>query len=53
MDNPLFLLGGVVLGQIVLLEKCGNLVGAPEAMVDLAVASLAHCRKLNCERIFC
>lgn len=50
MYSSLFVVGGLVLGQIVFLEQRGDFVGAPEAVIDLSVACLAYCRKLDYSR---
>lgn len=44
----LFLLCILALGQIMLLQQRRDLVGAPQLVVDLAILSLSHRRKLNC-----
>ncbi len=46
-SSGLFLFRTLILGQIVLLQQCLNLVRAPQSVVDLAILRLADGCKLN------
>lgn len=43
----LFVVGALVLCQVLLLQQGIDLVGAPQSMVNLAVLGLAHCREFD------
>lgn len=43
----LFLLSIFALGQIMLLQKCCNLIRIPQPVINLAVFRLSYCGELN------
>lgn len=47
--SHLFVINVLILGQVVLLQECRDLICAPKSVVDLAILRLSDCGELNCK----